>query len=933
MGIPVANCFVRRNDGDPSRAGRVISKAEDPSRIPIDWGAGKTTVEIADDLVPAFAPGWRVHHQPQGAGQTSRGSGTALGTRTLAGRGQILVQFDTDGIARWMDYEPFARFPEVPALFERRRVRDRVLDAERFVLKTSAYALSTWNDTTGSFSRIDIDPLPHQIFVAHHMARAGHFNFLLADDVGLGKTVEVGLAIKVLEGRVAEPRVLIVCPAGLVLQWQNEMRDKFGRNYVIHGEGFRPSQPWEWKLQNRVIASIDTLKPRDADGGRTHFEILMAAASWDIVIFDEGHKLTRDDDGEASLRFRLAESLRTLTRNLLIATATPHDGNTGRFRSLLALVRPDLQRQIDRIQFDPSVISQIVLRNRKSDVTDAMGEFIFQGHSVRRVEVASSLEAETLDRALREYIAEVYTGTIQEGAAVRRAVGFVLATYRKLAASSPYALARAMERRIARIEGIAGPVAESRFGEEDSADATIDAAGSNPFFSAEKVALRDLVELADSAALNDHKARDFLAQVELFSDSGRNKLLIFTEFRDTLAFLEERLLGAGLTVAVLKGGMTAEEKKDAIHRFENVADLMLSTEAGAEGFNLHENCHVEVNYDLPWNPVKLIQRIGRLYRYGQKKRVAVINLQDSRSIDSQVVGYAYRRVENIVREMADVSGEYLDNYAAEVLGDLLGHLDIEAIVEAAGSERIERSRERIDDALDKARSAALMQQEILATATGFDNAFFDTLRNFSTADVARFVRRMAPLSEYEVDESLTGERLRIRLSDGMKGRFPEFGSRTLIEATTDREYSRRHPTIMLLDFESAFVREIVAEAKSPSFGGFYAEVSSPAVVSGEMAAFLVRWQDESGEPAGEEIVVVHRGSNGISVDTSTVTRLLQESDSALPDEVLCVGDFQTLRETVANRIRTMSSSSRVPSMIVDLTACRIVNPVEARAAA
>src|SRR5690606_23891257 len=212
--------------------------------------------------------------------------------------------------------------------------------AERFRLRNLAHALALWNENTGALSHFDIDPLPHQIHLVHHILSSGNLNWLIADDVGLGKTIEAGLLIAALRQRGVARRVLLVVPAGLTRQWQEDLKYKFGLDdFRIYGAEFTISDPTHWKLYDRVITSLDKAK------GDAHMANLMAAEPWDLVIFDEAHRLSRRQYGkklEKSDRFRLAEALRARTRNVVMLTATPHQGNQSQFQALLELLRPEL---------------------------------------------------------------------------------------------------------------------------------------------------------------------------------------------------------------------------------------------------------------------------------------------------------------------------------------------------------------------------------------------------------------------------------------------------------------------------------------------------------------------------------------------------------------------------------------------------------------
>ena len=210
--------------------------------------------------------------------------------------------------------------------------------AERVALHVIAQALAKWNEATGALDRLDIDPLPHQISLVHRILNSGQTNWLIADDVGLGKTIEVGLLLAALERRQKIRRILLVVPSSLTQQWKEEMLLKFDRRFRIYGSDFRVSDPGEWGLYEKVIVSLDLAKPRNAedDGSdlNSAFGMLLAAGPWDVIVFDEAHRLSRDERGRATLRFKLAQAFRQKTDALLLLTGTPHQGDQGKFRNL-----------------------------------------------------------------------------------------------------------------------------------------------------------------------------------------------------------------------------------------------------------------------------------------------------------------------------------------------------------------------------------------------------------------------------------------------------------------------------------------------------------------------------------------------------------------------------------------------------------------------
>jgi hypothetical protein len=458
---PVEGTWVRKLD-DESHIGFVTSVTANGSgcEVEVDWGPRGRERVTAEKLRCGLLPDFVVQDVPLSATRTTLGPARVLAVREIAGCEQALVQLEGDGRLLWLPYQGLRRIKD-PAIEYKRAEMQHGDAGERWAVKVMAHALRTWNEATGALDRLDVDPLPHQIQLVHKLLMSGHANWIIADDVGLGKTVEVGLLLAALERQGRLRRVLVITPASLTRQWQDEMRTKFERTFEIYGEDFSVDEPWKWKLHDYVIASLDLVKPRGVDdsprNATTHFGRLLASDTWDLVIFDEAHRLSRRDDGSQTLRYRLARDLRARTNGMLLLTGTPHQGDTGRFRSLLQLVRPDLNRAIQEIEFQPDVVREIILRNRKIDVTDLEGNFIFRGHDVTGLMVDTNPAVHALERRLRTYLRQSYQAGRSRGGSEGRAIGFVMTIYRKLASSSVAALRGALTKRLERLQADATP--------------------------------------------------------------------------------------------------------------------------------------------------------------------------------------------------------------------------------------------------------------------------------------------------------------------------------------------------------------------------------------------------------------------------------------------------------------------------------------------
>jgi superfamily II DNA or RNA helicase len=850
-----------------------------PTRLPVE-GQVKLggTIEWCGlgNLKPGFLPGDLVQYVAQRG--ASLGTGKVLACRQLAGFDQVLVQFADTGESRWVDWRLLSNAKSVEQRAAQHQTGQHPDHAERARLRILANALRIWNSNTGAFGRLDIDPLPHQLDVARKVVTSAQPRWLIADDVGLGKTIEVGLILHALSQRNRCRRVLIICPSSLTKQWKDEMWGRFGRLFEIYNRDFFPEHSEAMKLRDNVIISLDLAKRPE------HLAMLDAAGGWDAIIFDEAHRLGKSETGEQTERYALARALQDKAHAFLLLTATPHQGKTKRFAALLELVRPDLAADIASLSMNPEIVSEIIIRNRKSAVTDAEGRLIFRGHDTRRFSVSPSPEMKRANAALVQYLQEGYrAGDSSANKTLGRAIGFVMTTYRKLASSSLAAIERALERRLERLDGVDRTSDPSLPAEEDleerddlSEIGTIRSLGA--FFEDEREQVRNVLAGVQAARTTDTKRDLFVGQIlRPLLDQGES-LLVFTEYRATQDYLRETIAAALPDVACvgINGSMTLDEKTQAVRAFNSGnARVLISTEAGGEGLNLQETCHVMVNYDLPWNPSRLVQRIGRLYRYGQKKRVQVLNLQSDDGFDNAALGLMLDRVTTIAADMAVVAGDGKEALAADILGEILSNIDMGEILERAQSMKFEQTQEDIEAAIARAREARVAEADILQYASVSQT---QVNGGFDGRHMVSFLRAMAPYADYHLRQELhEGKTLEIQLSESGIRQWPEFGRRSVVRLTVDHIRARRDPSLYLMDFESNFVRylaELASERRI--FDGLYGEAET---VAGEEASLMtvhrLRWQDLSGQLLEEDLVPVMSTRNGIrEMDRKAFSELL-----------------------------------------------------------
>ena len=871
--IPTEGCWVQPINNTDKKLGCVIQNREINGRkeLRVDWGArtGQEWISLSD-VRSGFQNGWTVQDVPISATRKSFGEGVVVGHREIGGSEQILVQLYVNGQSIWFPYENMRRIKDVQRRYITAEARTED-HAERLRMKILAHALENWNHLTGALDRLDVDPLPHQIQLVHKILHSGNYNWLIADDVGLGKTIEVGLLLAALRRKKRVKRVLIITPASLVRQWQQEMKYKFDQSYRIYKNEFTVPDPDHWKLYEQVIISIDTAKREE------HIESLQLSGGWDIVIFDEAHKLTRHGDGKRSERYRLAETLRSQSDSFLLLTGTPHQGYLDRFLALLALTRPDLQRQINTLESNPEVVSDIILRNRKTEVTDADGNFIFKRQTIHRVSIEPSGETSRFQNLLQSYLREGYRMSEREGTGIR-AIGFVMTVYRKMASSSIAAIDRALHLRLQRLQQSKylddRKMPEEEMGIEDlyeggdnqdDVSENILRTGAKEFFASEEEKIKQLLEVIPDVRRNDEKMRIFLEEVVDPLRKEGKKLLIFTEYRATQTYLQDSIrkrYGVPGESVLINGSMNLDEKIDAIRDFEEKVDFMISTEAGGEGLNLHRACHCMVNYDLPWNPARLVQRMGRLYRYGQPHPVLVFNLHAKDTFDNSIIDLMLERVFQMAQDMSPVSSEFDDRLQKEIIGDILENIDLSQILLQSNMQQ-ERTEKQVEEAIERAKETKLLQDEIFLHVRGYDPVSSHGTPGFTMQHVEVFIRGMLPLLGIEIRRELHGsEVLEIILPENLQGKFAKFRQRRVISITTDRRRAQRDPKLVLLDFEDEFFNHLIEEAKSHGFEGIYASAFSPASMKGLLSCFKLRWQNDQGQIVMEEFLTLLSNKNG-----------------------------------------------------------------------
>lgn len=589
------------------------------------------------------------------------------------------------------------------------------------------------HDTLVAPLQANVIPLPHQLRALAQAVSGDRVRYLLADEVGLGKTIEAGLILRELKIRGLVRRTLVVTPAGLVSQWVDEFRVRFNESFrlvlpawlsILRQAGGVEDEANVWRLYDQVVCPMDAVKPLDARRGwsrdevarhnRQRFEDLVSAG-WDLIIVDEAHRLGASSEQVA--RYRLGEALAQAAPYLLLLTATPHQGKTDGFRRLLTFLDDDAFRNDAPLTRD--VVAPYVIRTEKRQAIDVEGHPLFKP---RRTVLHPVVWDEGGDQhALYEAVSEyVRVGYNQAQVEKRNAVGFLMLLMQRLVTSSTRAIRVALERRLDVLQLPEGQL--SLFGEDigEEWEALDGQEQMETLLKARLKALRNErseVELLLSASRRceargpDVKAValvDWFTRLEREEQDPAFKVLIFTEFVPTQQMLREFLEARGYTVACLNGSMNLEERREVQRAFAGPARVLVSTEAGGEGLNL-QFCHIVFNYDLPWNPMKIEQRIGRVDRIGQAHPVLAVNMALDGSVELRVRAVLEEKLARILAEFgSDKLSDVLDSESADVDFEetyakaLLAPQAVDALVEDLTS----RIRQQFTDAGESRRLLA-----------------------------------------------------------------------------------------------------------------------------------------------------------------------------------------------------------------------------------
>ena len=653
-----------------------------------------------------------------------------------------------------------------------------------------------------------IDPLPHQrIAVYQHLLTQARLRFLLADDAGAGKTIMAGLYIREMLTRWLIRRVLVVPPAGLVGNWQSELNKLFGLPFrIVSGGEARLGNPFVGEQSNLLIVSVDTLS------GDRMFARLQEPATepYDLVIFDECHKLAADRQPDFTIRrtdrYRLAEALAGVPtdverwalswscHHVLLMSATPHMGKDFPYYALWRLLEPEALATVDAFNsFPPDARQKHFLRRTKEEMVKFNGKRIYP----KRISDTLSYELtqgpiseQTLYDETTSYIQAFYN---RARILNRSAARLAMSVFQRRLASSTYALLRSFERRQERLDHLieaiqsgemsaeelaarqrkldstanvlddkTGDEEISQDGREENEVAEDDLLGgvvavSLAELQTERLKVQELLNLARKVKdRGDESKFDKLCEAIQDPKFREEKMLIFTEHRDTLEFLVKRLEGIGFAgqVASLHGAMDYRERENQVVFFkkpilEGGARYMVATDAAGEGINL-QFCWLMANYDIPWNPARLEQRMGRIHRYKQDHDpVIILNLIAGKTREGRVLKTLLDKLERIRRELQS-------DKVFDVVGRLFEGVSLRVYLEQALTEEGATAvSNRIEGTLTREQVAALQEKEKRLYGDGGDvlaqlseqeaQLERESWRRLLPGYVRRFVVQSAPL--------------------------------------------------------------------------------------------------------------------------------------------------------------------------------------------
>ena len=656
------------------------------------------------------------------------------------------------------------------------------------------------HDELVSLGQVGVDIRPHQVSVVHKVVSNYPHRFLLCDEVGLGKTIEAGMILKELRARGSARRVLAIVPPNIVRQWQYEMKTKFNESFsVLNTDTVRYIQSGDHAGNPFTFSDSVLCSSRWVTGPK--WAGVCAQVDWDLIIVDEAHHARSYRSGDTTRLYRLVRDLAApahfARRAMLLLTAAPMQLDTHELYSLVELLdpalfpseehfnlhckdAPGLSRLVERLSRhgfplpdqnpgetakqvaewldidqdtahrrlssaadDQAILNELAARHRLSEVLIRNRKVVVGGFMPRvahRWHVELTVEEQTALEAVEDYVQYGYQLAAD---ATNSALGFLMVTFQKLMASSIAAIKVSLSKRRQKVSRDAQQPLPTAAELEDRIDDDNDAsevAGSVSIASQRELLLLDRALAALDRVRIDSKARVLVGQLSsLFEEDPRAKVLVFTQFRETQRFLQEALTANGWGINVFHGQMSQHDKDSSVERFRNDAgpQILISTEAGGEGRNF-QFCHILVNYDLPWNPMRVEQRIGRVDRIGQREAVSIFNLWVQNTIEERVLDVLEKRIKVFEETVGALD---------PILGDT--ESDIRKILRIAGKKQeaaFEEFGRQVEERVRHARTAESQLGDFIMDTKSYRRELAERIAGQSSPigndDLERFIGRL-----------------------------------------------------------------------------------------------------------------------------------------------------------------------------------------------